>query len=270
MGGLNSDPDTEIKRRLSQIIDQPQLIRWILEEVSSSFPVQDQESAALEMARRFKDGEPIQYIFGHWSFRGLELKCDARALIPRPETEQLVDLAIDNLKVLQGRRILEIGTGTGAIAISLAVEVPGLDIVATDVSSEALQLAKENLTGQSLVQSTVRFVPSDLFESLDRELKFDLIVSNPPYVPSSADIPPVVRDYEPHLALFGGPEGLDLILPIIRQAQNWLSGRGARVLLEIDESHGSAVVEAARAAGYCKSEVFRDLSGKDRFACLTY
>jgi release factor glutamine methyltransferase len=221
------------------------------------------------MARRFNDGEPIQYIFGHWSFRSLELKCDTRALIPRPETEQLVDLVLDSLKALQGRRVLEIGTGTGAIAISLAVEVPGLDIVATDISTEALALATENLD-RFATQSTVKFVLSDLFESLDKELKFDLIVSNPPYVPSSSEIPPVVRDYEPHVALFGGPQGLNIILPIICQAQNWLSGSGARVLLEIDESHGSAVVEAAEVAGYSGFEIFQDLAGKDRFARLTY
>lgn len=270
MNGQSSGLGVDVKHRLLEMVDQPQLVRWILEEASSSFPMQNQEAAALEMARRFNAGEPLQYIFGHWSFRSLELNCDARALIPRPETEQLVDLAIQSLKVLKGRRVLEIGTGTGAIAISLAVEVSGLEIVATDLSSEAIELAMENLIGRSGIQSVLNFVVSDLFESLDTELKFDLIVSNPPYVPDAAEIASTVRDYEPHLALFGGPEGLDIIIPIIRQAQSWLSRRGAQVLLEIDESHGSAVVEAAQAAGYAKSELFQDLSGKDRFACLTY
>lgn len=270
MDGASSGLKEQLRRRLSKMVDQPQLVRWILEEVSRSFPLDNQEVAALEMARRFKAGEPIQYIFGHWSFRSLELICDSRALIPRPETEQLVDHAIDSLKELQGRRVLEIGTGTGAIAISLAVEVPGLDVVATDISSNALELATVNLNRRSEIQSTVKFVLSDLFESLDNELKFDLIVSNPPYVPNSVAIAPIVRDYEPHVALFAGPEGLDLILPIIGQAQSWLSGRGSKVVLEIDESHGGAVVEAAQEAGYSGFELFQDLAGKDRFACLTF
>lgn len=261
-----------VQRIIASEVGNTQLAIWIIEEAKSRNNGSNWEDLAHSMALRYRLGEPIQYIFGHWSFRSIDLKCDNRALIPRPETEQLVQLVIDQLGRTASNDvcILEIGTGTGAIAISLATEVENLSIVATDVSTGAIGLAAENLSRQSNLRSKVDFIQSDLYQTITAKPLFDVIVSNPPYVPSSSILEPRVLEYEPHLALYGGVDGLDLIEPIISAAPKRLKGRGGRVFLEIDESHGDKVLQIAHNCEYTEGNICKDYSGKDRFVSLIY
>ncbi|MDA8080437.1 MAG: peptide chain release factor N(5)-glutamine methyltransferase [Actinomycetota bacterium] len=263
--------ECRVQDRLLRKVGSQQLARWIWNEARSRFSDEDVEVAAFEFADRYLAGEPLQYVFGHWSFRTLELKCDRRGLIPRPETELLVDMVKDDLQANPWmKRVLEIGTGTGAIALALATEVSGLSIVATDVSLDALSLAKENLASQEALTSEVMMVHSDLFSALGGYGLFDLIVSNPPYVPSSTVLDVTVADYEPHQALFGGGDGLQIIAKLISGSPAKLSRRGAELYLEIDESHGGRVNELASQSGFSAIEIHQDLAGKDRFARLIY
>lgn len=261
----------ELLERLSVRVGRLQLAKWIVDEAFSARSGAAAESYAFEITDRYLAGEPIQYIFGHWSFRGLELKCDARALIPRPETEQLVDLVRTELTANPWmRRVLEIGTGTGAIALALATEIAGLSIVATELSAGALALARENLAAQPGLSSEVEMVQSDLFDSLSGFGMFDLIVSNPPYLPTSTVLEPRVAVYEPHEALFGGEDGLAVIRRLIEESPVRLTRRGAELMLEIDETHGARVVELAHQHGFTSAQIHQDLSGRDRFAQLVY
>ncbi len=265
------ETDRKILDRLSQTVGSRQLAKWISDEALSRCSGEGVEALAFEIAERYLDGEPLQYIFGHWSFRALELKCDRRGLIPRPETELLVDLV--KYEILANpwmRHILEIGTGTGAIALALGTEVPGLSLVATDVSIDALSLAKENLVLQKKLVSEVVMVHSDLFSSLSGFGLFDLIVSNPPYIPVSTVLDPRVADYEPPQALFGGDDGFQIIEKLIDGSPQLLTRRGAELFLEIDESHAGRVLELASRNGFSATKIHRDLAGKDRFAQLIY
>ncbi len=262
----------ELLERISGQLGRRQLAKWILDEAFSKSSGADAESLALKMAQRYLSGEPIQYIFGHWSFRSLELGCDARALIPRPETEQLVDLVEAELAINNWmKRVLEIGTGTGAIALALASEVHGLHIVATELSPAALELARENMAlHKSRLLSELVMMQSDLFEAVGGLGAFDMIVSNPPYLPSSTQLEPRVTDYEPHEALFGGEDGLSVIRRLIKESPSWLTRRGAELLLEIDETHGDRVRELAGQHGFSRAVIHRDLAGRARFAQLVY
>lgn len=257
--------------RLSQMVGDRQLARWISDEAAASCSAEGSDELALTMAQRYLSGEPLQYIFGHWSFRNLELRCDSRGLIPRPETEMLVELVEEELRSSPWmKRLLDIGTGTGAIALSLATEMVGLSILASDVSSAALQLAEENVASQSSLKSELTLVESDLFEALGRYAPFDLIISNPPYIPLSAELDLRVSHYEPPQALFAGEDGLDVIRELISGAPNMLSGRGAMVFLEIDVTHGTRVIDLAAENGFTFAQIHRDLAGRERFAQLVY
>lgn len=269
MSLANSGSD-DLLKDLSDRLGDFQIARWIIEEARSSVAEQNVNSKACEIADRYLRGEPLQYLFGHWSFRRLEVYCDNRALIPRPETELLVDLvqsALKNRKL--ETRILEIGTGTGAIALSLGTENPGLSIVATDLSQAALELARKNLAKyQKDLLSPVTLVHSDLFERLNSTVVYDFIVSNPPYVPASSELCPTVFDHEPHVALFAGEDGLDVIRKLIAEAPEWLLGEGSEVFIEIDHTQGPAVIDLGAKAGFREATIHNDLSGRVRFAHL--
>ncbi|TAN22900.1 MAG: peptide chain release factor N(5)-glutamine methyltransferase [Actinomycetota bacterium] len=267
---LHEATDRDLLGRLSAKVGSLQISKWILDEAGSRCSGRQVESLAFEMAARYLGGEPLQYIFGHWSFRSLELNCDRRGLIPRPETELLVDLAISAIAANPAIvNVLEIGTGTGAIALALASEISGLKILAIDNSPEALKLARENLAAQASLKSEVEIVYSDLFSSLEDYGPFDLIVSNPPYIANSAKLDPRVAGYEPHQALFAGEDGLSVIRRIIEGSPSVLSGGSAQhVLIEIGETHGRKVVELALRNGYSQVCIRKDLAGRDRFACL--
>ena len=195
-------------------------------------PLSESELEVLRplVARRAKR-EPLQHLVGSTSFRGTEIHCDRRALIPRPEAESLIDFLKERLTGKDRYRIADIGTGTGAIAIAAAKEIKGASVVATDISKDALELAKENATANV---ATVEFFQGDLLNALPEGEKFDAIVSNPPYIPDAEKekLQPEVRDYDPSLALFGGPDGLTLVRKLLEQSKDHLNPGGI-ILMEI-------------------------------------
>jgi release factor glutamine methyltransferase len=188
------------------------------------------------LARRLQH-EPIQYITGQQEFYGLILKVTPAVLIPRPETEHLVEAILKLLPANEPLQIVDIGTGSGAIAIALAVHLPHAEITALDMSTEALAVAATNAREHN-VADRIRFIESDLLSALDHEAEtFDAIVSNPPYVPGTDrdTLHPQVRDYEPAAALFAGETGLDIYRRLIPEAFDALKPNG---LLALEIGHG--------------------------------
>ena len=226
-----------------------------------------------EMLRRRSAGEPLQYVLGRWGFRRLDLSIDRRVLIPRPETEQVVEHAIaelTRLRLATGRppRIADLGTGSGAIALSLAVEVAGAEVWATDVSDHALLVARANLAGVGGMAATrVRVASGRWYDALPPELagRLDLIVSNPPYLARSEleGLDPAVAEWEPTGALVAGPTGMEAIEEVVEGAPRWLAEPGALVV-ELAPSQADAAVALALAAGFTRAEVRPDLSGRPR------
>ncbi|AKJ63321.1 peptide chain release factor N(5)-glutamine methyltransferase [Kiritimatiella glycovorans] len=220
------------------------------------------------LARKIESGEPLAYALGHVPFRELDLGIDRRALIPRPETEELAGLALEALRGMPGpperRRVVDVGTGSGCVALSLAHEFPGPAYVATDASSAALELARENAVRNGLDPGP-EWRETDLLAGI--EGAFDLVVSNPPYVTTAEweALEPSVRKYEPAAALRAGADGLDLIRRLLPAAHAVL-GSGGVLLMEIGAGQADAVRGLLRAAGFGRIDVIRDRAGKDRFA----
>ena len=212
-------------------------------------------------------GKPVSYITGMKEFMGLEFAVNKAVLIPRPETELLVEEAV---RVLNGKamRVLDLCTGSGAIAVSIRHFVPQAEVTATDLSEEALKVAREN--AERLTAGGIRFLQGDLFEAFSNlqapgsEL-FNLIVSNPPYIPAKVidGLMPDVKDFEPRLALDGGTDGLDIYRRLIPQAAEHLAPGGV-LLLEIGFDQGETVPDLCRQAGLGNIAVLKDLAGLDR------
>lgn len=216
--------------------------------------------------------EPVAYIVGHRSFYGVDLWVDQRVLIPRPETEQLVEQALDiahsiwgcDDQYLRDRSIADVGTGSGAIAIALAMHLPTVQIYALDISPAALAVAQCNLARYQLHQR-VQLLQGDLLTPLPGPV--DMIVSNPPYTILSA-IHADVRRYEPHLALDGGIDGLAVYRRLFKQAPQWLKPGGV-ILVEIGATQATAVSALACAVfPQAQIQVYHDLAGHDRIVAL--
>jgi release factor glutamine methyltransferase len=220
-----------------------------------------------EMLDRRLQGEPLQYILGRWGFRHVELHVDRRVLIPRPETESLVEAAHAECDRLGARVVADLGTGSGAIAASLACERAGTEIWATDLSANALAVARRNVTALGKAAERVRFGRGWWFHALPSDLRgrVDVVVSNPPYIAEMemVDLPEEVRRWEPELALLAGPSGLDHIAAILAEAPAWLARPGA-LLLEISPSVAGEARRLARRAGFVAVSVWPDLAGRDR------
>ena len=221
---------------------------------------------------RLAKGEPVQYVLGEWDFRRLTLKCDRRALIPRPETEELVTRVLAHLSRLQSAAsrppvVVDVGTGTGAIILSLADEFGGeAAFLGTDVSEEAVELARENAERCGL-KDRVKFAVADGLDDFDEPECVDVIVSNPPYVESAVcdTLDPRVRDFEPRLALDGGISGLDFYDRYLGDALNILRPGGA-VFFEIGEGQGPALARLMADYGFSGVRIEKDFSGHDRYA----
>jgi release factor glutamine methyltransferase len=213
------------------------------------------------VARRARR-EPLQYVLGNSPFCNLVLKCDARALIPRPETEFLVEMILKRIKPVP-KRILDLGTGTGAIALSLAKAWPESEVVAADFSEDALNLARENAAANGL-EKRLRFVLSDWMEKIDGQ--FDLVVSNPPYLAKEEweSAEPEVRDFEPYGALVAEEKGLADLKRILTEARGRLSA-GGTIALETGIAHHEALSCIAKECGYAAFEGLRDLSNHPRY-----
>jgi len=225
------------------------------------------------MARLVK-GEPLQYVLGEWDFRTLTLKCDRRALIPRPETEELVTRVMKWLKSgkVEGRgpTVIDVGTGTGAIILSLAKEYKdAATFIGTDVSEDAIALAKENAAKCGLADR-VTFAVADGLDDFDEPECIDVIVSNPPYIESAVceTLDPRVKDFEPRLALDGGASGLDFYDRYLADALNLLKPGGA-VFFEIGENQGPALARLMSDYGFADVQIEKDYAGHDRYASAT-
>ena len=243
--------------------------------ISYGLKMKNRMDLYLTMVARRATREPLQHIIGDTSFRGFIIKCDRRALIPRPETESLVDMAADCLKGIENPFIVEIGTGTGAISIACAKEIKGARVLATDVSEDALTLARTNaeangLAGNSDAESadsqtaasTLTFAQGDLLDAVTADVianatgasavlrqaqhtssatlpKIDCLIANLPYIPDGEKdkLQPEVAKYDPALALFGGADGLDLVRKLLQQTEGKLKP-SASILLEIGSEQG--------------------------------
>lgn len=214
-----------------------------------------------EMVRRRLRREPVAYILGRRGFRRIELAVDRRVLVPRPETELLVEVALER----QPRRLLDVGTGSGAVALAVADELPECEVTATDTSPAALDVAQANAEGLGLADR-VRFEEGTIPAGGD----FDLIVANLPYI-AERDWPslqPEVTQWEPREALLAGPDGLDAYRPFItecgRAFHRYPKKRSAAVAVEVGDGQAEAVAELMRGAGFGRTEVRRDLAGIER------
>ena len=224
-----------------------------------------------EMVRRRLAGEPLQYVMGRWAFRHLDLSVDARVLIPRPETELVAEVALEAARAVQPSRVVvDMGTGSGAIGLSLAHELPlvGTTVWLTDVSPDALDVARANSAGIGRNGANVRIAAGDWFAALPAELAgtVDVLVANPPYVAEGdVDVEDVVSRHEPHIALFSGNDGLDAIRAIAAGVRHWLRPGGVLVL-EIGHQQGVAVRDVLAAHGLRDVLIRGDLTGRDRIA----
>jgi release factor glutamine methyltransferase len=221
------------------------------------------------MLARLRTGEPLQYVLGRWGFRRLDLFVDPRVLIPRPETELVAEVAIELAQRVGSRRLVaDLGTGSGAIGLSMAVELPvgSTTVWITDDSSDALDVARANLVGIGRAAANVRVGEGWWFDALPAEVRFDVIVSNPPYVAvASPLLEEEVAQWEPANALFAGADGLDDIRYLVANAPGHLKS-GGWLVLEIGTDQGDAVLQLLGAAGYLEAEVRQDFAGHDRVA----
>jgi release factor glutamine methyltransferase len=209
------------------------------------------------VARRARH-EPVAYILGEWGFRRLTLNVDRRALIPRPETEIVVERALLHLKGIDTPAVLDVGTGTGAIALAIADEHPGARVTAIDVSAEALALARENAGRTGLA---VELLEHDVASAGIPDGPYDLVVSNPPYVERSdlETLMPDVRDYEPHVALVG-----DRMPEVVARAAVDALNPGGHLVLEVGDGQALATAAMLAGLGYVEVVTTPDLTGRDR------
>ena len=240
-------------------------------EMEKEVPEKCVEAMRRGMSRLVK-GEPIQYVLGEWDFRTLTLKCDRRALIPRPETEELVTRVLSHFysclsSSVSRPLVVDVGTGTGAIILSLAKEFKGEAMfLGTDVSEDAIALAKENAERCGLA-GRVKFAVMDGLDEFDEPQCVDVIVSNPPYIESAVCemLDPRVKNFEPRLALDGGTSGLDFYARYLSDAVNLLKPGGA-VFFEIGENQGESVRQLMFDCGFDDIKIEKDYSSHDRYA----
>ena len=215
------------------------------------------------LIKKRKGGVPLQYITGQVNFMGLTLRVDKRALIPRPETEELIEELISNHRESENLRVLDLGTGSGAISIALAKFLVRPTILATDVDVSALELAKENAELNE-VEDRIEFRQSNWFDSIDGS--FDLIVTNPPYVAADEleDLSPKIKDQEPTIALDGGEDGMEDIAHILQNAPSYLTTSGC-LYMEIGHEQGDLVREVLEDdTNYRSKEIMKDSGGRER------
>lgn len=256
--------------------------RWLVEEVSGhrggdlvthlDQPAERLAVTHLEhMLERRLAGEPLQYVIGSWSFRRLDLFVDHRVLIPRPETEVVVDHALEALDrrraEVQDRplRVADLGTGSGAIALSLVFERPWVEVVAADASPDALAVARSNLAGLGRPAARVTVAEGSWFDALGAELRggLDLVVSNPPYVASADDLPEEVAGWEPPMALIAGERGTEALEVIIASAGEWIAPGGSLVL-ELAPHQAESMCDLALTSGFSACEIHPDRAGRQR------
>lgn len=258
----SSSPRLDVELLLGIVLGMDR-VRLIIE---GERPLQKDELAryrALHTRRRA--GEPVAYLVGKREFFGRTFRVDKRVLIPRPETELLVEVGMDRTKhVALSARVVDLCTGSGCVAISLARERPTTRVLGTDVSRDAIAVAEENATRLGAVSNCGFFV-SDVFGAFDRRAKFDLITANPPYIPAP-EIPTLqvdIRAFEPELALVGGPDGLDLVRRIVAEAPRFLAPGGV-LAMELASGQAPEVARMLEKRGYRDIAIAKDLGGHER------
>jgi release factor glutamine methyltransferase len=255
----------------------PAELQLVLDEAAPSRAAYSVDALVARRAR----GEPLQYVLGSWEFRGIDLMVDPRVLIPRPETEVVAQVAIDELarggaRVGRGDpwsagitefAVADLGTGSGALALALVTELPDAAVWATDASADALAVARANLSSIGFPATRVRVVQGHWFDALPLELRGELrlVVSNPPYVSEAeyAELPIEVAAYEPARALVSGPTGLECLEIIVSDAPAWLAPDGVLVC-EHAPHQADALRDLALDAGFVQVDVRPDLTGRDR------
>jgi release factor glutamine methyltransferase len=267
--------------------------RWMVERVSgydgAELVTNETELATApaiqhldHMLDRRTGGEPLQYVLGRWDFLGLDLLVDRRVLVPRPETEVVAQIAIEEAVRLGHRRgkhdgwlaadtsyvVADLGTGSGAIALTLARELPDAEVWATDASEDALAVARANVAGAGSGATRLRLRAGSWYDALAPELRgrVRVIVSNPPYVAEHevADLPSDVAEWEPRAALVSGPSGYEALEILIAGAPAWLDPAGGALVLELAPHQADRALELAGAAGFIDARVDLDLVGRAR------
>lgn len=263
VGGYR-EPDGTTARPFASMLDELATVRGV--------------AAFDAMVTRRLAGEPVQYVLGNWAFRSLDLFVDQRVLIPRPETEQVVEAALARLRrslstpdsasvSASGSQplVVDLGTGSGAIALSVATEVPTTQVWATDVSAAALEVARANLAGAGRAAARIRLAQGDWFEALPDELRgrFDLVIANPPYIGDDEVLPASVADWEPVGALRCGPDGSEALVRVIDEASQWIAP-GGTLVLEMASPQVEPMMERVASVGFVTVERIVDLAGLDR------
>ncbi|MEP6896618.1 MAG: peptide chain release factor N(5)-glutamine methyltransferase [Chloroflexota bacterium] len=262
---ISDTPDLDASVLIAHVINKPRTYVMAHPELSLST---EQQKYLNESVLRLEKGEPFPYVLGHWEFFGLDFDVTPDVLIPRPETELLIEKAIVWLQQNPTRKnIADVGTGSGAIAVSLAINIPDADILATDISSKALQVAKRNAKKHA-VSKRIEFIECDLFPAnspiSNPQSRFDLICANLPYIPTKTLSSLRVFGREPTVALDGGADGLDLIRRLLDIAPDWLAPN-ALILLELEATLGVQVLNLAYDM-FNQEEIHlhQDLTGRDR------
>lgn len=260
-----ADPDADARR----IVEEASGVAAAELALVLDDPVTEGAIARFDgMLDRRLTGEPLQYVVGHWGFRNLDLMVDRRVLIPRPETEQVVEVALVELDALGGRdmptTVVDLGTGSGAIALAVATERVRTTVWATDASDDALEVARANLVGVGRAAARVTMVAGNWFSALPAELQgsVQVLVSNPPYVSEGARLPREVSEWEPRSALLAGVDGLDDVRRIITGAPVWLDSDGVLVC-EISPEQIDVVTELA-SGHFAEVRVEPDLTRRPR------
>jgi release factor glutamine methyltransferase len=260
-------PRTNIEHLLAHVLGKRRMDLYL----EFDRPLSEKELGPLrELVRRRADGEPLQHLLGTAEFLGLNLLCDKRALIPRNETEQLGELLLAEAKsdtcAWRSGRIVDVGTGSGCIALALAFALPEAQVTALDLSDDALALARENAARTGLAER-VTIGKSDLLSEVPGP--FDLLVANLPYIPS-AEIPTLQREVlrDPMAALDGGPDGLVLVRRLLEQAKTKLAPN-ARIALELAQDQPSRLAAELSADTFHETKTMKDYSGRERYLFTT-
>ena len=258
--GVDS-PRLHIELLLAHVLKLPRLRLYL----NFERPLAEPELAVLrELVKRRANREPLQHILGHTSFCGLEFGVSPHALIPRPETELLAEHAAKFLATLPAPTALDFGTGTGCLAVTLAVQCPAASLHALDISEAALALARLN-AARHQVETRIAFHHGDGFAALPGTARFDLIVSNPPYIATAEieTLQPEVRDFDPRLALDGGADGLDFYHRLAADTAAFLAP-GGKVMLEFGDGQDDAIGKIFSSQNWIVEAVLADYSGRNR------
>jgi release factor glutamine methyltransferase len=267
-----------------QQLGNAQEARWLCEHASgmdtAEFSAEQDQLVTVacakslhSMVRDRLSGMPLQYVMKRWAFRHLDVMVDERVLIPRPETEQVVQIALDLARKIEGNgalRVVDLGTGSGVIGLSMAFELgaEAAHVWLTDASVDALDVARANMIGIGRAAANVRIAHGSWWNALPQDIagQIDIAICNPPYIAQdSSEVAPDVHMYEPHSALYAHDNGLADLRTVIEGASTWLKQSGWLVL-EIGYQHGAEVLAMMTASGLVGAEIKQDLSGRDRIA----